>query len=130
MKTIFDRFVKKEISGDTLIKDAYSELHDIKTAWITDPLGLTIQEHVNKICDDLESQGYNLTMTPIEEIKIRFVLYDIKIEAPAEYIELREAKKLAEETLVAFESGGAESKYINQVSSMISLIEAKMKNLS
>lgn len=130
MEKIFDMFLKKEMPGNTLMLDAYSQIHDIKPEWLSDHRGLTIQELIDTICDNLESQGYDLSTTAIDEIKHRFVLYEIKIEAPKEYIELREAKNQAEDVLKNFQSANAPAEFISQVNSMISLLETKMKEMS
>ena len=130
MESIFELFLKKEIPGDTPILEAYAKVHDIKKTWLSVNKNLTIQELVDQICDDLESQGYDLSSTPITEIKQRFALHEIIISAPKEYLQLKEAKDQAESSLKSLHAHNVPEEYITQVNSMISLLETKMKELS
>jgi len=130
MEKIFNLFLKKELPGDTLILEAYAEIYNIKSSWLLDLKGLTVQKFVDNICDDLENQGYDLSVTPVDEIKSRFMLYDIKVKTPEAYIELQNAKDIAENSLKEFKALGADPQYIAQASSMIDLLETKMKEIA
>jgi thiaminase len=129
MEKIFKQFLAKDLPGNTLISDAYSRIHEIKPGWIVDYRKLTVQEFIDKICDDLEKQGYDLSVTSVDEIQQRFVLYKIKVEAPETYTQCKEAKDQAESILKEFISLNASEVYIKQVSTMIDLLNSKLEEI-
>ena len=129
MEQLFDLFLQKELKGETSILDAYSKLHGVKRSWLSSKQDLTIQELVDNICDDLESQGYDLSTTSTDEIKDRFILWEVLIKAPAGYKELVHAKNITEIALKNINSSDVDPKYKKQISSMLDLIESNLKDL-
>jgi len=130
MENLFDLFLEKKLSGDTQIKQAYADLYDVKLTWIEDVQGLTIQQLVDKICDELEAEGSDLTETHVDKIKERFALYPIVKKAPKSYLELAKAKRITEKNLENLKSSGGFEEYVVELSDALELIESMMKELS
>ena len=112
------------------IKNVYAANKDVKLSWVQDPAGLTIQEWIDKCCDKLEEEGYDLQETSIEFVKDKFVNYDISVVPPKEYTQLQEALEQAKKTLALLSKFEADKQTIAQIESTISLLTSEMKELS
>lgn len=130
MKKIFESFLQNKALGKSSILDAYSEIYEVKRSWLSCEKDISVQELIDSICDDLESQGYDLSSTSTDEIKKYFVLYKVEVKAPEGYADLMHAKEITQIALENINSTNAEEKYKNQISSMLDLIESKLKELS
>ena len=92
MEKIFDLFLAKELSGEKKIKEAYSAILDEPICWI-ECEDISIQQLVDRICDNLEKEGLDLETTPTDLVRKKFANFDIKVKIPQAYIDLYEAKK-------------------------------------
>ena len=132
MLQIWEHWVENKIQDDlnTSIKSAYAIVNKVKSSWVQDPLGLTIQEWIDKCCDDLEEEGHDLQTTSTELVKEKFVQYDISIESPKEYKQLQNALSQANKTLEMLSSFEADEATLEQIKSTIRLLTSEMKELS
>ena len=92
MEKIFDLFLAEELSGQKKIKEAYSLLHDEPIRWI-ECEDISIQQLVDRICDNLESEGLDLETTPTEVVREKFANFDIEVKVPQAYLDLHKAKQ-------------------------------------
>tara|TARA_B100001758_G_C18206179_1_gene502495 strand:- start:24 stop:416 length:393 start_codon:yes stop_codon:yes gene_type:complete len=130
MILIWEKFIDKTYSGEMLIKEAFAKENNVKISWVNDKENMSIQALVNKICDQLEAEGYDLEITSTEAVKNRFLEYEIFVEAPIEYSNMAEAKDQAEKVLKKLQEYGADASAIEQTHRMINLLVSKMKELS
>tara|TARA_B100001287_G_C22228405_1_gene320312 strand:+ start:70 stop:468 length:399 start_codon:yes stop_codon:yes gene_type:complete len=132
MLRIWEKFVEEqnELDKNISIKEAYANERDIKISWIKDDLSMTIQEWIDKCCDELEYEGHDLNQTPLHFVKEKFVKYDITIVPPVEYKQLLDAKTQAENTLELLSKFKAPAETIQTIHQTIELLESKLKELS
>lgn len=132
MLQIWEDWVENKTQDDlnTSIKNAYAIVNNVKFSWVQDSLGLTIQEWIDKCCDDLENEGYDLQTTSIELVKEKFVQYDISVEPPKEYKQLQNALAQANKTLEMLSGFEADEATLEQIKSTIRLLTSEMKELS
>ena len=132
MLQIWEDWVENKTQDDlnTSIKNAYSIVNKVKFSWVQDSLGLTVQEWIDKCCDELEQEGYDLQTTSIELVKEKFVQYDISIEPPKEYKQLQNALAQANKTLEMLSGFEADKATLEQIKSTIRLLTSEMKELS
>ena len=132
MLQIWEDWVENKTQDDlnTSIKNAYSIVNKVKFSWVQDSLGLTVQEWIDKCCDELEQEGYDLQTTSIELVKEKFVQYDISIEPPKEYKQLQNALAQANKTLEMLSGFEADEATLEQIKSTIRLLTSEMKELS
>ena len=122
--------MNKIYSGDMLIKEAFAKENNVNITWVDDKLNFTIQEFVNKICDELEADGHDLQQTSTDVVKSLFLEYKISIEPPVAYTNMAEAKEQAEEVLKKLQEYNADQLAIEKTNRMIDLLVSKMKELS
>ena len=132
MLQIWEDWVENKTQDDlnTSIKNAYSIVNKVKFSWVQDSRGLTIQEWIDKCCDELEAEGYDLQTTSIELVKEKFVQYDISIEPPKEYKQLQNALSQANKTFEMLSNFEADEATLEQIKSTIRLLTSEMKELS
>ena len=98
MDQIFQDYYDKVITGDELLKEIYGTYHNVPLKWI-ECEHITIKALVNRICDDFESNGFDLDDLPIVNIREKFTDYEPVVRVPPEWEQLLEAKRLAESQL-------------------------------
>lgn len=132
MIRIWEEWVENKTQDNlnTSIKSAYSIVNKIKISWVQDSLGLTIQEWIDKCCDELEEEGYDLQITSVDLVKEKFVQYDISIDPPKEYKQLQNALVQANKTLEMLSNFEADEATLDQIKSTIRLLTSEMKELS
>ncbi len=94
MLRIWELYIDKKLSGDTLIRRAYADLNRVHFKWIVDPRSMTIQQWVDACCDKLKEEGHKLDETPLDLVKLKFIKYDIHYEEPKQYAQLTKAKEI------------------------------------
>jgi hypothetical protein len=122
MLEIFDKFIDKIYSGDMKLIEAYADMQQVSMKWVTCNFDETIQERVNNICDDLEQEGFDLEITPIEKIRERFAACQFSLNVPEEYTSLKDSLDFVKE--VEMKSSG---KIKEQIQDAILKIELEMK---
>ena len=132
MIRIWEEWVENKTQDNlnTSIKSAYAIVNKIKLSWVQDSLGLTIQEWIDKCCDELEAEGYDLQITSVDLVKEKFVQYDISIDPPKEYKQLQNALVQANKTLEMLSNFEADEATLDQIKSTIRLLTSEMKELS
>ena len=98
MDQIFQDYYDKILTGDELLKEIYATYKDVPTKWV-DCEHVTIKSLVNRICDDFESNGFDLDDLPIVNIREKFIDFEPVVRVPPEWEQLLEAKQLAETQL-------------------------------
>ena len=98
MDQIFQDYYDKILTGDELLKEIYGTYHDVPLKWI-ECEHITIKSLVNRICDDFESNGFDLDDLPIVNIREKFQDHEPVVRVPPEWEQLVEAKSLCEREL-------------------------------
>ena len=129
MDGIWKAFIDKLIDENTPIRKAYSNSKNLNYKWIKDEKGLTIQEWVNEICEQLMKEGHNLDETPLEKVREKFVLYEISYKVPEEYNRLLEAKKAFRKAKKDLAKWKATPDMMKQIESSIDIIDSRIKEL-
>ena len=129
MDGIWKAFIDKLIDENTPIRKAYSNSKNLNYKWIKDEKGLTIQEWVNEICEQLMKEGHNLDETPLEKVREKFVLYEISYKVPEEYTRLLEAKKAFRKAKKDLAKWKATPDMMKQIESSIDIIDSRIKEL-
>ena len=134
MDQIFQDYYDRILTGDELLKEIYGTYHDIPLKWI-DCEEITIKGLVNRICDDFESNGFDLDELPIVNIREKFIDHKPVVRVPPEWEQLMEAKALCEtelkvirnnENLMAHDNI---DKIISHFEGTIASIDNKLKGL-
>lgn len=98
MDQIFQDYYDKVLTGDELLKEIYGTYHNVPLKWI-ECEQITVKGLVNRICDDFESNGFDLDDLPIVNIREKFIDYEPVVRVPPEWEQLLEAKALCETEL-------------------------------
>lgn len=127
MDQIFQDYYDKVITGDELLAEIYGTYHNVPLKWI-ECESVTIKSLVNRICDDFESNGFDLDDLPIVNIRERFIDYEPVVRVPPEWEQLVEAKRLAESQLKDLKSNDLFMKQEN-ISEIIAHIETTIVSI-
>ena len=98
MDQIFQDYYDKVLTGDELLKEIYGTYLYVPLKWI-ECEQITVKGLVNRICDDFESNGFDLDDLPIVNIREKFIDYEPVVRVPPEWEQLLEAKALCETEL-------------------------------
>ena len=98
MDQIFQDYFDKILTGDELLKEVYGTYHNLPLKWI-ECEHITIKSLVNRICDDFESNGFDLDDLPIVNIREKFIDLEPTVRVPSEWKQLLEAKQRCETEL-------------------------------
>ena len=135
MDQIFQDYYDKVISGDEMLKEIYGTYHDVPLKWI-ECEHITIKALVNRICDDFESNGFDLDDLPIVNIREKFIDHEPVVRVPPEWEQLLEAKRLCENELVNIQNNeslmslGTVEAIISHIEGTIASIDNKLQELT
>lgn len=129
MENIWDLYIDKKLSGNMLIKRAYSDMHDLTLVWVIDQKGLTIQQWVDECCEELKSEGCILEETPLEIVKLKFIRYQLEYRIPKEYTELTKTKNSFLEMYDNMQKWGATEEMLVQMKKSIDTVESGIESL-
>jgi uncharacterized protein YpuA (DUF1002 family) len=90
MEKIWLEYINGNLSLSARVKEVYALEHNFKPEWL-DMTSETIEEYVNRLLSELESEGYDLDTTPVEILQQKFVEEAITVNAPLPYIKLSAA---------------------------------------
>ena len=134
MDQIFQDYYDKILTGDELLKEIYGTYRNVPLKWVQCE-NITIKALVNRICDDFESNGFDLDDLPIVNIREKFMDYEPVVRVPPEWEQLVEAKALCEKELKSIRNNEYLMKHetINEIIShfegTIVSIDNKLKGL-
>ncbi len=100
MKKIWQGYIDNELPLDISLKDAYSQCYRIPSHWV-EIEDITLEAYVQKCTDFLKAAGYNLDTTPLKYLEDKFVLLEVTITAPKEYIDLSKSLTAIEKQIAA-----------------------------
>ena len=134
MDQIFQDYHDMILTGDEFLKDIYGTYHDIPLKWI-ECEHITVKALVNRICDDFESNGFDLDELPLVNIREKFIEYEPVVRTPPEYAQLVDAKNQAKEQLSILKTdenlrkSDSYDKIISHIETMITSIDNKLQEL-
>ena len=134
MDQIFQDYHDMILTGDEFLKDIYGTYHDIPLKWIQCE-HITVKALVNRICDDFESNGFDLDELPLVNIREKFIEYEPVVRTPPEYAQLVDAKNQAKEQLSILKTdenlrkSDSYDKIISHIETMITSIDNKLQEL-
>ena len=129
MQKIWDLYIDKKLSGNLLIRRAYSSLYQKHFKWIVDPKGMTIQQWVDTCCEQLQAEGYDLNETPLEMVESKFIKYDIGYQIPEQYEQLVESKNMFAERFEEMTSWGASEELLEEMKKSMDAVDSGIKAL-
>lgn len=134
MDQIFQDYYDGVIDGDDLLRETYATYHNVPTKWL-ECEAITVKDLVNRICDDFESNGFDLEELPLVNIREKFIEYEPVVRVPLEYTQLLDAKQQAQEQLTNLKNDPKFAKLdsfvriIAHIETMIVSIDNKLQEL-
>ena len=134
MDQIFQDYYDGVIDGDESLKETYATYQNVPTKWIQCE-DTSVKGLINRICDDFESNGFDLDELPLENIREKFLEYEPVVRVPPEYKQLLDAKKQAEEQLSVlkldpnFSKLDSYERIVHHIETMIVSINNKLQEL-
>jgi len=90
MEKLWVEYINGNLSLSAQVKEVYAEEYNFKPEWL-DMTNETVEEYVNRLLSELESEGFDLDSTSIEILRQRFISETISVNAPLPYIRLSDA---------------------------------------
>jgi len=128
MEKIWDGYISGELPIDIPLKEAYSQLYNIEEKWIKIK-DVTLKEYMQQCTDELEYAGYDLDKTPLKYLKEEFLLCNVLIEAPPEYIQLSESLSELKKQVANCEKNNYPQEVIDKLVAIQTSIESKIKDI-
>lgn len=134
MDQIFQDYHDMILTGDEFLKEIYGTYQDVPLKWI-ECEHITIKSLVNRICDDFESNGFDLDELPLDNIREKFIECEPVVRVPPEYTQLVAAKNQAKEQLEAIKADenlkaiDSYDKIVGHIETMIASIDNKLQEL-
>lgn len=127
MYQIFQDYNDNILDGDITLKDAYSRYHNVSVKWLKCE-NITIKSLLNRICDEFESNGFDLDELPLENIRDSFVKHAPVVSVPLEYTQLTEAKQYTISQLDSIKQNETLMS-LPDISSVIAQIESTIESI-